>query len=71
MRLRYLLLSLMLAAVGLTAGCHHRHWCHGGGCCAPCAPCAPTCCGYGPVEGVVPPLAAPAVSPAMPVVSPR
>jgi hypothetical protein len=60
MRLRYLLLPLAFVLLGLTSGCHRRHCCWGGGCCTPCccSPCG-TCCGYAPVEGPMPPLAAP------------
>jgi hypothetical protein len=68
MRVRSLLLLLSFAVLALTSGCHH-HCCRGG--CAPCGPCVPSCCGYSPVESPVPPLAAPAIPPHVPVVGPR
>jgi hypothetical protein len=67
MRLRYWFVLLLFIALTLTSGCRRRHCCRGG-CCAPCcAPCCDTCCGYAPVEGPMPPLAAPVISPQMPV----
>lgn len=73
MRVRNLLLVLSFVVVGLTSGCHHRHCCWGGGgcftpCCAPACGC---CCGYGPTESAMPPLAAPVVAPHMPTIGPR
>ncbi|HEY7156185.1 MAG TPA: hypothetical protein VH575_19625 [Gemmataceae bacterium] len=57
MRLRYLLLPLAFAILGLTSGCHRHCCCWGGGCCTPCCTPCGTCCGYTPVQGPMPPLA--------------
>ena len=64
MRIRSLLVLLTFAVLGLTSGCHH-HCCRSS-CCTPCG----TCCGYTP-EGPMPPMAAPVMTPQMPVAGVR
>jgi hypothetical protein len=61
MRFAYLLLSMTLALLAMTSGCHHRYCCCGG-CVAPCcAPCGACCCYTPPESLAAPPLAAPQV----------
>lgn len=70
MRITYLLLPLTLAFLAVTSGCHHKHCCCGGCMAAPC--CSPCACGYTPpIEGAVPPLAAPQAPLVAPIVHSR